>query len=205
MLFTADAAAGIADGSIAVTYRRWKRPQAVVGGRYRTPGGFIVVDAVFRVAGHEVPADVELRGDSSLPVTRVSFHRDDDHDPRTALANDTEVDIDAVSRRLGRMDAASRHGPWTRASLEAIEANPACRAADLAAALGRTRDDWKRDVRKLKELGLTLSLDVGYRLSLRGEAYLAATRSASSPPRRTAPGAAVRAQRSSSAAPSRAG
>jgi predicted transcriptional regulator len=74
------------------------------------------------------------------------------------------------------MDRTSRTGPWTRATLEAIEASPGRRAADLAAALGRERDDWKRDVRKLKELGLTSSLEVGYRLSPRGAAYLAATR-----------------------------
>ncbi len=34
---------------------------------------------------------------------------------------------------------------------------------------------FKRDVRKLKELGLTLSLRVGYRLSPRGEAFMEAT------------------------------
>lgn len=32
--------------------------------------------------------------------------------------------------------------------------------------------DFKLHVRRLKELGLTLSLDVGYRLSPRGESYL---------------------------------
>ena len=31
---------------------------------------------------------------------------------------------------------------------------------------------FKRDVRKLKELGLTRSLEVGYELSPRGRAYL---------------------------------
>ncbi len=176
LLFSMDAAEGIADGTITETYRRWKRPQAVVGHRYRTVGGFIVVDAVDLVDESEVPPDVRLRGDPSLPVTRVRFHRDDDRDPRAELAADTDVDVEAVSARLARLDAASKLGPWTRATLEAIAANPACRAADLAAALGRTKDDWKRDVRKLKELGLTLSLEVGYRLSPRGEAYLAATR-----------------------------
>ncbi|HEU4546515.1 MAG TPA: hypothetical protein VFR88_09515, partial [Microlunatus sp.] len=50
------------------------------------------------------------------------------------------------------------------------------RRADLAAELGRERDDWKRDVRKLKALGLTESLEVGYRLSPRGRAFLAADR-----------------------------
>ena len=120
-----------------------------------------------------MPPDVVLRGDPALPVTRIRFHRDgDDHDPRAALAASTDIDVDAIARRLDRMDASSPHGPWTRATLELIAARPATRAADLAAALGRERDDWKRDVRKLKELGLTLSLEVGYRLSPRGEAYL---------------------------------
>lgn len=176
VLFSSADWPGIADGSITVTYRRWKRPQAVAGGRYRTPAGFIVVDAVDVVPAHQVPSTVVLRGDASLPVTRVRFHRDDDHDPRAELAADTEVDVPAVTKRLDRMDAASLHGPWTRATLEAIEAAPRCRAADLASKLGRGKDDWKRDVRKLKELGLTLSLEVGYLLSPRGEAYLAAVR-----------------------------
>jgi hypothetical protein len=178
VLFDATDVAGITDGSITVTYRRWKRPQAVPGGRYRTMAGFIVVDAIDIISEAEVPAGVELRGDSALPITRVRFHRDTDHDPRAVLAHDTDVDVSAVSARLARMDKASPHGPWTRATLEAIERKPACRAGDLAAELGRTKDDWKRDVRKLKELGLTLSLAVGYQLSPRGEAYLAGLRTA---------------------------
>jgi hypothetical protein len=44
------------------------------------------------------------------------------------------------------------------------------RAAELAAAVGRDRHRFKLDVRKLKELGLTESLEVGYRLSPRGRA-----------------------------------
>jgi Mn-dependent DtxR family transcriptional regulator len=46
------------------------------------------------------------------------------------------------------------------------------RAADLAKHLGRDRKSFKTDVRKLKELGLTESLEVGYRLSPRGRAWL---------------------------------
>ncbi len=41
-----------------------------------------------------------------------------------------------------------------------------------AGELGRERLPFKADVRKLKRLGLTESLDVGYRLSPRGRAYL---------------------------------
>jgi hypothetical protein len=88
----------------------------------------------------------------------------------------TDADRDDIQRRLDRLDRASTHGPWTRAVLETIAANPAVRAPDLAAGFGRETQPFKRDVRKLKELGLTISLDVGYRLSPRGEAYLAAVR-----------------------------
>ena len=48
------------------------------------------------------------------------------------------------------------------------------RAYYHSAQLGRDTQPFKLDVRKLKNLGLTLSLEVGYRLSPRGEAYLAA-------------------------------
>ena len=46
------------------------------------------------------------------------------------------------------------------------------RAPDLAARVGRETADFKKDVRKLKELGLTESLAIGYLLSPRGEAVV---------------------------------
>jgi len=79
---------------------------------------------------------------------------------------------DLLRTRLKRLDRASRHGPWTRQTLELIEANPEVRAADLAESVGREKLPFKTDVRKLKELGLTESLPVGYRLSPRGHALL---------------------------------
>jgi hypothetical protein len=69
------------------------------------------------------------------------------------------------------MDAA-RERPWTREVLGLIAARPGVRAPDLAASLGRQTQPFKLDVRKLKELGLTHSLDVGYELSPRGRAFL---------------------------------
>jgi hypothetical protein len=53
-----------------------------------------------------------------------------------------------------------------------IADRPGVRAPDLAASLGRETLAFKRDVRKLKELGLTRSLAVGYEISHRGRAYL---------------------------------
>jgi hypothetical protein len=181
----------IADGTVTVTFRRWKRPQALVARRYRTPGGIVEVERVSvvdpaqitaadaRRSGHTTKAALmaDLRGDPSLPVTRIQFHLVDEPDPRAELAASTALtaaDVDAIDTRLDRLDARSSHGAWTREILHTIEARPATRAPDLAASFERETAEFKIDVRKLKNLGLTLSLPVGYRLSPRGEAYLRA-------------------------------
>jgi biotin operon repressor len=70
------------------------------------------------------------------------------------------------------MDRSSSRGPWTGAVLALIADRPGIVSAVLAEAMGWERQDFKLHVRRLKELGLTLSLDVGYRLSPRGESYL---------------------------------
>ena len=88
-----------------------------------------------------------------------------------ALREQAELSPDelaGVLARLEGMDARSTHGPWTATTLRAIAERPATRAVELAAALGRERAPFKADVRKLKELGLTESLERGYRLSPRG-------------------------------------
>jgi hypothetical protein len=97
-------------------------------------------------------------------------------DPRIALRERAELDaseVEELDKRLARYDA---NGAWTRETLELIAAKPAVRAGDLATELGQERLPFKANVRKLKALGLTESLEVGYRLSPRGRAYLARTR-----------------------------
>lgn len=188
MLFKQRLWAGLRDGSITVTYRRWKRPQAVVGHRYRTAAGVLEVDAV-DIVGDDPLTDAEARRagypDRATLVReldrypegdlyRIEFHHAGE-DPRLALREDdglTDADHEAIAARLARLDRASPRGPWTRAALEAIAARPEVRAGDLADGLGRDRASFKLDVRKLKEQGLTESLPVGYRLSPRGRAVL---------------------------------
>ncbi len=193
VLFSARFWPGIADGSVTETYRRWRRRQVVAGHRYRTGGGIVevesvdivspdaITDAGARRAGYPDAATLlhDRRGTDDLPLYRIVFHVVHEPDPRAVLAGDgslTDADVAAIDRRLARLDAASKHGPWTRAVLEAIEARPATRAADLARSFGRETQPFKTDVRKLKNLGLTLGLEVGYRLSPRGQAYLARLR-----------------------------
>jgi hypothetical protein len=185
---------GIHQGRIVLAFRRWKRSQVVAGHRYRTGMDLVVVDAVevvtladidqaqLREAGYatieELAAD--LRGDESLPLYRVRFRRTDEPDPRDELAGAatlTDDDCAAIGARLAPMDKLSARGPWTAAVLEQIADRPGTVSTVLAEAIGWPRPDFKLHVRRLKELGLTYSLDVGYRLSPRGEAYLRHVRS----------------------------
>jgi hypothetical protein len=108
------------------------------------------------------------------PVYRVDLHHAG-ADPREALrqADDlSEEELAGLRARLERLDRAARDGPWTVVTLELIGDRPGVRAADLAVAAGRERLPFKADVRKLKELGLTESLEVGYQLSPRGRVLL---------------------------------
>jgi hypothetical protein len=178
---------GILDGSITLTFRRWKRQQAFAGRRYRTPAGMLEIEAVDVVedvseaeaqragfASREAVLNA-LRGGPDDPIYRVRFHPVLEPDPRDVLAHDDalgDTQLAEIDRRLARLDRASSHGPWTAETLTIIAERPAVRAADLAAALGRERAPFKLDVRKLKALGLTISLERGYRLSPRGVAYL---------------------------------
>jgi hypothetical protein len=186
MLFTQDDIRRIAAGEITLALRRWRRPTVKAGGALRTRVGVLAIKSVDVVEPEQVTdADAgragrpdrsallaSVRGDGRL--YRIAFHLAGP-DPRIALRERADLSAEdraELDRRLARLDAASRHGPWTGRVLRLIADRPGTRAADLAAELGREKLPFKADVRKLKELGLTESLRVGYRLSPRGRAYL---------------------------------
>jgi hypothetical protein len=188
MLFPQRFWSGLADGSVDLAFRRWRRAGVKAGGTQLTPAGLLAIDAVdvvevgdiseddARRAGHRDRAELleELGRHPDGTLYRIAFHHAG-ADPRVALREDADVsedDLAGIRARLMRLDRASGHGPWTEAVLRMIAAHPAVRAADLAASLGRETQPFKTDVRKLKRLGLTESLDVGYRLSLRGRMVL---------------------------------
>jgi biotin operon repressor len=190
VLFETRLREGLRDGSITLAFRRWRRAQVVAGHHYRTRSGMVAAEQVdvvtpaqitaadARAAGYpDVPSLLaNLRGDEALPLYRIRFRPLDSPDPRDELAATatlTDAEAAALAARLGRMDAASKRGPWTAAVLGQIAGRPAISSEHLATALGWDRPDFKIHVRRLKALGLTISLDVGYRLSPRGQAYLA--------------------------------
>jgi hypothetical protein len=171
---------GLVSGAITVTIRKWSRAQVKVGGRYRTPACTLAVDAIEHIPIERVTeADARAAGFADLAalcretgleagdvIYRVHFHRVDDA-PAPVHSDDV------IRTRLERLDRASKTGPWTRAVLDLIATRPGTRAADLAGLVGREKLPFKADERKLKALGLTESLEVGYRLSPRGQAFVA--------------------------------
>ena len=177
---------GIADGTVTVAFRRWKRPTVKPGGHLRSPAGYLAIDGVAVVGERSLTtalarcagfADLAaLRKELGPPVPERDLYRIDFHlagdDPRDGLRADAALDDDALAelcRRLDRLDGAAPQ-PWTRAVLGSIAERPGIVSTELAAAIGMNRADFKTNVRKLKALGLTESLAVGYRLSPRGRA-----------------------------------
>lgn len=192
MLLNRDTAEGIANGTITLVLRRWDAPRAKPGGTQRTvagtvrvddvaeyPGAYRVTMAQARAAGYPdaktAQKELDRRPAKHTYLISVSYLAPDE---RPELAADDRLaagDVDAITARLDRWDAAAEI-PWTREYLEMIGANETVRAPDLAARVGLEVPRFKRRVRQLKGLGLTISLDVGYRLSPRGRAYLRVSR-----------------------------
>ena len=184
---------GIVGGRIDLAFRRWRKPTVKPGGTLRTVVGELAVVRVDAISERQVSAaDARRAGYASRAelLRELASHREGrlyrielklaGPDPRVGLRARADLDgaeLAELVARLARFDAASTHGPWTMETLELIEGKPATLAADIAASIGRTKAPFKADVRKLKELGLTESLDGGYRLSPRGRAFLAKVRS----------------------------
>ena len=183
MLFRHDILQGIAEGRVTLAFRRWRRAPPRDGSSLRTPIGVLCLDRVTVVdEGDITPEDVrrtgmtreELRasiaGEGTLVRIELRLAGDD---PRIALRErlPDRAEFDEVAATLARIDAASAR-PWTVRYLQLIADQPGVVSRVLARQAGADVPPFKRRVRQLKELGLTESLEVGYRLSPRGRAFL---------------------------------
>ena len=185
MLLKEDVLRGIAEGRVTLAFRRWRRAPPAPGSTLRTPVGVLTFDRVSVVDVEDItPADVSRTG-TSADALRASLAGEGallrielqllGDDPRIALREQRPApeEIAATAARLRRLDASAAT-PWTASYLRPIAGQPATVARVLAAQAGAELIVFKRRVRQLKELGLTESLEVGYRISPRGEAVLAA-------------------------------
>lgn len=187
MLLTTAELEGIQAGRITIAFRSWTRPTVKTGGRLRTAIGELQIASVTVCPLESISADdARAAGYASLAtlaaflsaragtVYRIDFG-EVRPDSRVALREAeavTDDDVAMISAKLAGFDVRSATSAWTRATLAVIDQHPGVLAATLARRVGLNRDRFKQNVRKLKELGLTESLEVGYRLSPRGRAYL---------------------------------
>lgn len=177
----------IVRGEVTLAFRRWRRPTVKAGGTLKTVVGVLAIDTVDMVAIDSVTlAQARKAGfaDRAALLAELGTREGDTYrialryvgaDPRIALRQQAELtvaDRADLRARLARFDQHSKLGPWTARVLQQIAARPAVLASRLAQALGYETAWFKNNVRKLKALGLTESLDVGYRLSPRGRAFL---------------------------------
>lgn len=179
----------IAAGEVDLAFRRWTRPTVKSGGSLRTPLGMLRIVVVARVDITEITEEDARRAGLQLDElvafldqkTEGDVYRVElgpiEPDPRVTLREESELSPEQIAdltRRLDRLDRAGKRGPWTRQFLRLLADNPHVRAQDLADGLGLEKGVFKNDVRKLKELGLTISFSPGYELSPRGKALLEA-------------------------------
>lgn len=187
MLFRRPVLEGIRRGIVTLAFRRWRRPSVRSGGTLLTPIGELDIRLVTPIEPHRITAaDAKRAGyDSRMSLLEELNRRDEGSiyrielgrlrpDPRVALRRSAVLDeseIIDLSKRLRRLDDRAAE-PWTLRTLTVVRDHPGVRAGDLCRLLGRDREPFKTNVRKLKNLGLTESLEVGYRLSPRGAAVL---------------------------------
>jgi hypothetical protein len=187
MLFKTTVLEGIKGGRITLAFRRWRKPTVRPGGSLRTSVGVLAIESVAEIAESRIkPTDAKRAGFASLEALRTDLDAQRDGttyriafrlagaDPRATLRDRGRMDageIAALKKRLARLD---RNAPWTAQCLHLIARSAGRPAAELAEVLGLEKIVAKRKIRQLKELGLTESLEVGYRLSKRGRAVLRA-------------------------------
>jgi hypothetical protein len=186
LLFKQSSLDKIVRKEVTLAFRRWKQPTVKAGGRVRTASGVVLIGGITiadasgltekdaTAAGFPTLGALQemLGPDDGTPVYRIELNGLE-ADERVALRGDallSDEDWHALTQRFARWDKTAPG--YFPSILQAIGAHPEVRAAALAAKAGVETLKFKRDVRKLKELGLTESLEVGYRLSPRGEAVL---------------------------------
>jgi hypothetical protein len=179
---------GIRDGTITLAFRRWRRPSVRAGGTLLTAVGQLDIVSVDEVATGKISNDdvrragyasrndslAELTARAEGRVYRVELGALRP-DPRVALRQSATLgdeDRRQIAQRLQRLDSSADDGAWTRKTLEIIRDHPGRRAADLSRLMGMEKLPFKLNVRKLKALGLTESLEIGYRLSPRGLVFM---------------------------------
>src|SRR5688572_23550286 len=183
MIFKVHQLKGIKSGTITIAFRRWDKPNVKKGSTMKTALGVIRVTDVAPInessitkadaikAGYEnvdlLMKDLNKVSGGTIYKVNVKY---DSEDPRLELREKTDLaleDLQKIKTKLDRLDKT--RGPWVLKVMKLIKRYPERRAGDLAEIMQMDKLDFKVNVRKLKNLGLTISHETGYSLSPLGE------------------------------------
>lgn len=180
----------IRDGQVDLVFRSWKRPTVKTGGTLKTVVGVLQIEEVKEVTSRQITTADALRAgySSRAELLKELSQREGTYfritvryggaDPRLALRESddlTPYELEQIAEKLARLDRASQQGAWTHTVLAAINRHPNLIATKLSNIVGFERDWLKTNIRKLKNLGLTISkrYQAGYEISPRGKKVLA--------------------------------
>ncbi len=188
MLFKKKFLSSIANGKVKSAFRKWSRPSVRANGTLMTSVGQLrilslvqidygnITDYDIEMAGYRdrLEFDQELSSRNEGVIYKITFELER-VDPRIALRENThlsEKDLDEIIKKLQGFDSRAKVKNWTLPVLEFIAGEPGKKALECARALGLEKMWFKQSVRKLKNLGLTISLEEGYEISPRGQIVL---------------------------------
>lgn len=188
MLFKEVHLQGVKSGKITLAFRNWQKVTVNSGSLLHTSIGLVKIHGIEAINENDVTdkdalnagfTDKEqllksLRGNTNGTLFKimVSYHS---VDPRIQLREQSELSkqqVEDLTKKLERLDQFSKQGSWTKSVLCAIKENPKLHAIGIADLTGFEKEWLKLNIRKLKNLGLTISHQVGYEISPLGKEYL---------------------------------
>lgn len=186
MLFKNKILEQIYSGEVTLAFRRWKRPSVKKGSLIHTQVGLIKINEVSKITIKEISErdallagykDLKSLTDDLKSRAEGAFYRVEltyfGKDPRIKLRQSVKISKDEKEDLLMKIRSLeARSGKWVKAYLECLHKNPGVRAKELSKIFDVETLKFKAKVRKLKNLGLTISLGTGYKLSPRGTKVL---------------------------------
>lgn len=189
MLFKKIHLIGIKSGEVTLAFRKWQKVSVKSGSLLHTSIGLVEIRDIQVVDEDDISEQDALHAGFSdkNQLLKSFFHssngtifkisvRYHSEDPRIELREQTGLTVQqfaVLQRKLESLDHHSNKGPWTNKVLSTIRDNPSLHAAGIAKLTGFEKDWLKINIRKLKNLGLTISHNVGYEVSPLGRAYFA--------------------------------
>ncbi|WP_143559543.1 hypothetical protein [Sphingobacterium sp. JB170] len=171
-----------------MAFRKWQKVSVKTGSLLHTSVGLLEIGKIEAVSENDISDKEAVQAgftekkqllksfthNSTGTIFKISvrYHAED---PRIKLREQTglsEQQFEELKGRLERLDLYSKQGHWTEKILLTIKDNPNLHAIGIAKLTGFEKEWLKLNIRKLKNLGLTISHNVGYRLSPLGEHFI---------------------------------